>query len=94
MTCDTCKHDGFSRLRCLGGGLWVCGGCIPERAATVQMFGFVPTVHYEKYLKNGGNVSVARVAMIKSRKLCPDGNGEVVMKSRTGKITDRRATNY
>lgn len=70
---------------------YVCDICEPD-----PVFSFlpVPTVNYKYYFKNNGNVSANRIKMVKARKLCPDGNGEVVMRDRSGKITDRLAYNY
>lgn len=53
----------------------------------------IDTINYKYYYKNKGNVSLNRIKMIKNRKLCPDGNGEVVMIERN-KITDKLAENY
>lgn len=53
----------------------------------------VNTVNLKYYTNNNGNVSENRIKMIKSRKLHPEGNGEVVLMDR-GKITDRRANDY
>jgi len=45
-------------------------------------------------LPQSGNVSKARIEMVKRRALHPDGSGEVVLKSETGKITSRSADDY
>lgn len=67
----------------------LCNVCDPPKIN----FRVQETVNFKNYKKNGGNVSAARIKMVKSRKVCPDGNGEVVMIDR-GRITDRPAYNY
>ena len=70
---------------------YVCDTCEPK-----PVFNFLvsDTINYKYYPKNGGNVSKARVEMMKSRYIVPDGNGEVAMKNDLGKRTDRKAYNY
>lgn len=70
---------------------YVCDDCEPK-----AIFNFLPvsTVNLRLYQRNKGNVSKARIDMIKSRCLHPDGSGEVVLKTKTGKITDRLASDY
>ena len=52
----------------------------------------VDTMNFRNYTNNNGNVSRARVELLKRRALAPDGNGEVIIKSKYGKYTDVRAT--
>lgn len=49
------------------------------------------TVNYKNYFKNQGNVSALRVEEFKRRCIAPHGNGEVVLKTRFGRITDTLA---
>lgn len=54
-------------------------------------FWFIETVNFKDYQKNGGNVSRARVEEFRRRRLHPEGNGEVVLADKSGRITDKRA---
>ena len=92
MTCGKCNKDSL-RLRC-SDGAWICLDCLLVRIDSNRAFLFVATENFKNYYKNGGNVSRARINMIKSRCMHPDGNGEVVIKSRSGKPTNRRANEY
>ena len=100
MTCDVCKEDGKSRLRCVADFTWACKDCQSRIEFTQSaekksdVFAVIPTENFKYYYKNGGNVSRARIEMIKSRRICPDGNGEVVTVNKFGKYTDRKAVNY
>lgn len=89
ITCVKCGQD--SEFFCSANSKrpTVCTTCEPPRMNIL----FTKTINLKNYKKNGGNVSEARIKMIKNRKICPDGNGEVVMMDR-GKITDRPAYNY
>ena len=67
----------------------ICTDCKPNKLNFIA----VETVNLKNYKVNGGNVSKSRIDMIKSRRMHPDGNGEVVL-TKNGKITDRLAQNY
>lgn len=71
-----------------------CDACPDGTYKNTLNFITVDTVNFKHYKVNGGNVSKARVDMIKNRTIHPDGNGEVVLKSKTGKITNRLAGDY
>lgn len=62
---------------------------------TPQKLNFIPveTEHFKNYHRNGGNVSKARIRMVKSRRMHPEGNGEVIL-TKNGKITDKLSKNY
>lgn len=68
-----------------------CDSCAQGQAA--ESFGIIMTESLPNY-KDGKPVPRSRLNMIKSRALHPDGNGEVVLRSRSGKITDRLASDY
>ena len=75
---------------------WVCKDCICQFEASrpkLNVPWFKETLNFKHYHNHNGNVSKARIDMIKSRRLCPDGNGEVVI-TRNGRVTDRNAENY
>ena len=98
MTCDECKSEGNVRLKLLNGSGFVCLQChynAQNRASFDgnRLFHVVDTVNLRLYAKNGGNVSKSRIDMIKSRRLHPEGNGEVIL-TRNGRITDKLSANY
>lgn len=68
-----------------------CPKCPGVKAPKPLGVYFKETVHFDNYKKNGGNVSRLRVESIKNRCLAPEGKGEVVMKTKFGKITDKQA---
>ena len=94
MTCDKCKKHGFVRLRNIGNMVWACSDCVPRTHKKEILWGVNPTVYFKWYYKNGGNVSANRVEEYKRRCLAPHGNGEVVMRTKFGRVTDRLAVNY
>lgn len=93
MKCPDCKHTVVSLIHVKGDD-WKCGNCIYNSSDHDRQFTVIETVNFKWYGKNGGNVPKKRIEMIKSRRICPDGNGEVVMTNKFGKITDRKAVNY
>lgn len=98
MTCETCKneflHDGVP-ANMQTGSIQRCPQC-PDARPPVESRDFyvMEKVHFKEYKRNGGNVSRHRVEMIKSRCLAPHGKGEVVMKTKFGKITDKQAVPF
>lgn len=94
MDCESCGTKNVFKITNVGRGQWRCGFCPadswPQREGRTSAPMAVDTVYYKGY----GNVSKARVEMMKRRVICPDGKGEVVMRDRNGKITDKRAYNY
>lgn len=93
MFCEKCGQDEI-RLRC-DEGQWVCYGCLFQKVDIFQpIFMAIPTMHFKHMRFNNGNISVNRVNMIKNRCLHPDGDGEVVMRGKGGRPTDRLAVNY
>lgn len=98
LICDKCNSKENSKLKYFD-GLFLCPQChlnAQNRASfdKITLFSIIDTVNLRLYDKNGGNVSRARINMIKSRCLSPHGNGEIVMKNKFGKITDKQAVNY
>ena len=95
MTCDDCKRNEH-RLRSIGNFKWVCLVCVSKyQVKKENTFHFAEMVNFKEYRKNGGNVSKARINMMKNRKLCREDMRTVIMLNPiTGKQTDRRAYNY
>lgn len=98
MICPKCRGE-TQRLRCVGNLIWVCLSCVPllkppEWNSKKHVFAVIPTVNFRYYYKNKGNMSAARIKMMKSRYIVPDGNGEVAMKDSLGRKTDKSSYNY
>lgn len=75
-------------------GQWACEYCYPQTESKGSAFPhFVETVNLKHYYKNGGNVSKKRIEMVRSRRMHPEGKGEVIL-TRNGKITENRSINY
>lgn len=87
MLCEMCHVKQKTRVKWCK---YVCDDCEPKPLLN-QLSGQGSTVNYKYYSKNNGNVSLARVNAFKGRVLAPDGKGEVVMKDKFGRITDRLA---
>jgi hypothetical protein len=79
----------------VGSSTWACLECVAKRqpqSVSSDIPAFIPTVNFQWYFRNKGNVSKSRVDAFKSRCLAPHGKGEVVLKNKFGKITDRLAS--
>lgn len=88
MNCERCNTEVY-RLRCEH-GTWMCLHCVPKEE--IDSVAVVGTMNFREYKNNNGNVSRYRVEELKRRALAPDGNGEVIVKTKFGKYTDKRAT--
>lgn len=93
MTCDNCKKTVHTKYH-IKAGQWACEYCYPQtEEKSIDFPHFVETVNFKHYYRNGGNVSKKRIEMVKSRRMHPEGKGEVVY-TRNGKVTDTRSVNY
>ena len=94
MKCENCQSIAVS-LECVKSN-WICKICVP-RFKDIEPRKQLPynkvMLNFKHYHNHNGNVSKARIDMIKSRRMHPDGNGEVVI-TRNGKITSRNAEDY
>lgn len=90
MNCEECNTDGHYRLRCVD-RKWMCADCLP-RVILDESWHIVDTINFKNYKNNNGNVSKARINEMKRRAMAPDGNGEVILKSKFGRYTDKKAT--
>lgn len=76
-----------------GPGKWACRNCTTLPSSTNDGI-LHSTVHYKWYNKKNGNVSAARVNMVRNRCLSPDDGRSVVMRGVSGVPSDRKAVNF
>ena len=94
MTCKHCNKT-VHILTHIKDDNWACNICQWNFLNKSKEQGHIgETVKIKYYNKNNGNVPVTRIEMIKHRRICPDGRGEVVSINKFGKYTDRRTPNY
>ena len=89
MICDECKET-VHTLKHIKSDYWICDHCNGFEVVNAPLM--VGTEYYKWYPK--GNVSRARINMVKSRCISPDDGRTVVMRNHAGRITDRRGYNF